>query len=396
MMICSCFRILVLLLILPYCCGAGPAYGADAAVGKKQELQRIKREMQDKKRRIKLANKRERSVLAGIEKTDREIQAGGAELAEQQRRLRDAESSLRDIEKSSGEINADLTGLRRTYSIRIRALYKMRHKSYAAVVLGSESFTGALKGVKYLGMIAEQDRRIMLHYGEALERLSVRQKELAAKKEEVLKRSKLVEAKKTALETQRQKKAGILSRVREEKDLYEQTLNELQESSISLWAMIRKAEQEKKAAKPARNKVRRSTDSAVASGTNRFPWPVQGQVLTRFGMQRHPQFGTTVFRRGIEIEAREGNAVRAMDAGQVAYSDWYKGYGKLVILEHPNGLYSLYGHLSRLDVNNGDRVEKEQVVGLAGETGSMKGPRLYFEIRHNGEAVDPLAWLAKR
>ncbi len=69
-------------------------------------------------------------------------------------------------------------------------------------------------------------------------------------------------------------------------------------------------------------------------------------MLTRFGMQRHPQFGTMVYRRGIEIEAREGETVRAVQDGQVAYADWYKGYGKLMILDHGGGFYTLYGNLS--------------------------------------------------
>jgi murein hydrolase activator len=120
---------------------------------------------------------------------------------------------------------------------------------------------------------------------------------------------------------------------------------------------------------------------------------LEGPVITRFGMQRHPQFGITVFRRGIEIEAREGEAVRAVSDGQVAYADWYKGYGKLMIIEHSNGLYTLYGNLSRLDLNKGDHVIQGQVIGLAGDTGSLKGSKLYFEIRQNGEAQDPLAWL---
>jgi septal ring factor EnvC (AmiA/AmiB activator) len=119
-------------------------------------------------------------------------------------------------------------------------------------------------------------------------------------------------------------------------------------------------------------------------------------VLTRFGMQRHPQFKTMVFRRGIEIAVREGEPVRAVSDGQVAYADWYKGYGKLVIIEHGPGFYSLYGNLSRLDLNKGDPVSRGQVLGLAGETGSLKGAKLYFEIRRNGEAQDPLVWLAKR
>ena len=80
----------------------------------------------------------------------------------------------------------------------------------------------------------------------------------------------------------------------------------------------------------------------------------------------------------------------------MVYADWYRGYGRLIIIDHGAGLYTLYGHLSRLDVNGGAQVAKEQVIGLAGDTGSLRGTKLYFEIRRNGEAEDPLSWLAKR
>ena len=113
-------------------------------------------------------------------------------------------------------------------------------------------------------------------------------------------------------------------------------------------------------------------------------------------MQRHPQFGTMVYRRGIEIQAHEGEPVHAVRDGQVAYADWYKGYGKLMILDHGNGFYTLYGNLSRLDLNRGAQAVGGQVIGLAGDTGSLKGSKLYFEIRRNGEAQDPLLWLAKK
>jgi septal ring factor EnvC (AmiA/AmiB activator) len=192
----------------------------------------------------------------------------------------------------------------------------------------------------------------------------------------------------------RRNKSEILSSVKQEKNVYEATLKDLEESSTNLWAMIKLAEREKKAAK----KIPPPAREAFSAGSerNRFPWPVRGQLLTRFGVQRHPQFGTVVYRRGIDIAARIGDEVRVVHDGQVVYADWYKGYGRLVIVDHGEGLYSLYGHLSQLDVGGGDRVSRGQVVGLAGDTGSLKGSKLYFEVRRNGEAEDPLLWLAKR
>jgi len=229
----------------------------------------------------------------------------------------------------------------------------------------------------------------------ALMKLAARQAVIAEKKNDLLARRRVVETKKAELEARRRKKAVLLAGVRQEKGLYEQSLRELEESSAGLWAMIRKNEQEKRAAKATAPVSRYERKTEDRDGP-RFPWPLEGQVLTRFGIQRHPQFGTVVYRRGIEIQAREGDSVRAVRDGQVVFADWYKGYGKLMILDHGSGFYTLYGNLSRLDLIKGERAAGGQVIGLAGDTGSLKGSKLYFEIRRNGEAQDPLRWLAKR
>ncbi|HXY54524.1 MAG TPA: peptidoglycan DD-metalloendopeptidase family protein [Nitrospirota bacterium] len=384
--------VLVLLLLLV---GLGTsAYGADDTAGKKQELQRIKREMRDKRQKLKRADRKERSILSDLEKLDRGIQADSAELAEHQKRLREAETSLRDIERANAGISNELGDLKKIYASRVRALYKMSRSGYAATVLASDGLGEAVKRVKYLGLIAERDRTVISEYGNALNKLAVQQAEITQKKDDILSRKQVVETKKAELEARRRQKAEILGSVRGEKGLYEQTLRELEESSVNLWAMIKKAEREQRTAKAAPS-PRRPTGTGIPD-KNRLPWPLDGPVITRFGMQPHPQYGITVFRRGIEIEAHEGEAVRAVSDGQVAYADWYKGYGKLVIIEHGNGFYTLYGNLSRLDLKKGDHVIRGQLVGLAGDTGSLKGSKLYFEIRQNGEAQDPLAWLAKR
>jgi septal ring factor EnvC (AmiA/AmiB activator) len=388
--------ILVFVLALVAAPGPGvrPAPAEDAA-GKKKELQRIKREMLEKKKKIRRADKKERSILTDLDRTDRGIQAGKAELAEQLKRLREAEAELQDVEKNNAEIGRSFAVLKRAYAERLRALYKMSRSGSAAVVLASDGPDDAFRRIKYLDVIAGRDRAIMQEYGSALNALAVRQAEVSGKKEAILERKRTVEVKKAELESRKRTKASLLASVREEKGLYEQTLHELEESSASLWAMIKKAERERKSAHAVRPSQPRAARAAGAD-KSRLPWPAEGQVLTRFGVQRHPQFGTTVFRRGIEIAVREGEPVRAVADGQVAYADWYKGYGKLVIIEHGPGSYTLYGNLSRLDLGKGDQVARGQVIGLAGETGSLKGSKLYFEIRQNGEAQDPLAWLAKR
>ncbi len=368
---------------------------AEDSEEKKQELQRIKQEMQEKKLTLKRADRRERSILSELEKMDREIQAGSAELADQQRKLREAEAAIAEIELSNTTASQELARLKQFYGARLRALYKMsRTGGYALAVLSSDNFTTAYRRTRYLGIIAERDQRMMREYGVTLERLASRERETRERTSDILARRTAVESKRASLEVRRRKKSEILSSVKQEKNVYEATLKDLEESSTNLWAMIKLAEREKKTAKKPAQPAREA--SSAGSDRNRFPWPVHGQVLTRFGVQRHPQFGTVVYRRGIDIAARVGDEVRVVHDGQVVYADWYKGYGRLVIVDHGEGLYSLYGHLSQLEVGGGDRVTRGQVVGLAGDTGSLKGSKLYFEIRRNGEAEDPLLWLAKR
>jgi len=369
-----------------FVCGA-----EEPAESTKQEPQRIRRQIEEKTRELKRARGKERSVLAELEKLERSMQQGAEELADNRARLREAEDALREMETSTIVMGRELDGLERSYSRRIRALYKMGRSSYAVAILTSDSFYTALKRLKYLGIIAERYRAVISQYALALEQLSAVQAETAGRKEEITRRKLAVEAQKAELLARRREKSGILKSVRSEKGVYEQTLRELEESSASLWAMINKEEKEDRTAR------KRPKDREVmTAGTVRFPWPVAGQVLTRFGMQRHPQFKTMIFRRGIEIGAREGDTVRAINDGQVAFADWYKGYGKLLIVEHAEGLYSLYGNLEQIALAKGDRVSKGQAVGLVGETGSLRGPKLYFEIRYKGEAQDPLAWLTKQ
>ena len=359
-----------------------------------QELQRIQQELKAKKQDIRRAGKKERSILTELDSIDRAIQAGSTELILQRKTLEEAEAALREIEQGNAGLAEELKRLKERYRERVRALFKMeRTGGFALAVLAADDFSIALKRTRYLGIIAERDGRLIREYANALDRLAARQTEILQRAQEIQTQRKGVEAKRVSLEVRRRTKGELLASVQQEKGASAAALRELEESSAKLWDMVRKSEAE--APKSAAVSMPRSAATS-STDPDRLPWPLVGQILTRFGAQRHPELGTTVFRRGIEIEARQGADVKSVDAGRVAFADWYKGYGKLVILEHSTGLYTLYGHLSQLSVKQNDTVTRGQVIGLAGDTGSLKGSKLYFEIRRNGEAEDPLTWLARR
>jgi septal ring factor EnvC (AmiA/AmiB activator) len=101
------------------------------------------------------------------------------------------------------------------------------------------------------------------------------------------------------------------------------------------------------------------------------------------------------FQSGIDIQAEKGAPVHAVCSGQVIYSSWFKGYGNMIIIDHGDHYYTLYAHLEELFKTNGDIVQAGEVIATVGDSGSMSGPGLHFEVRHHGKPVDPEKWLKK-
>jgi septal ring factor EnvC (AmiA/AmiB activator) len=179
--------------------------------------------------------------------------------------------------------------------------------------------------------------------------------------------------------------------VRNEKTYHEKTIAELDASSFQLKGLIEKLEE-------ARQKMKEPAPSfgKFIQARGKLDWPNDGSVVSLFGLQKHPKFNTDIFKKGIEIETSRGEDVKAIYDGSVIFSDWFKGYGMMIILDHGDNYYSVYAHLEKLLVSVGERAGKNHTIGSVGETGLSEGKRLYFEIRHQGEPMDPLSWLQKR
>ena len=121
---------------------------------------------------------------------------------------------------------------------------------------------------------------------------------------------------------------------------------------------------------------------------------MRGALLGRYGRVLAPDARTATFRKGVAWEAPVGTPVYAVAAGRVRYAGRFRGYGNVVILDHGSDHFTVSAHLDRIDVALGDPVAAGAAIGAVGETGSLEGPQLYFEIRRGGEALDPADWLA--
>jgi len=123
-------------------------------------------------------------------------------------------------------------------------------------------------------------------------------------------------------------------------------------------------------------------------------WPISGGRITReFGRYTHPETKAVMINKGIDISASQGTEVCSIGAGEVVYADWFVGYGKLIMIDHGSGLYSLYAYLNKISVKQGEAIATGSAIGTVGSTGSIETPTLHFEIRVNGQPQDPLDWV---
>ncbi len=158
--------------------------------------------------------------------------------------------------------------------------------------------------------------------------------------------------------------------------------NELQKAVKELNSLIAKLQSELK-----------EQEYSFKFSSERLPWPVDGKLIRGFGEQPTEKYKVSVLNNGIDIAVPEGTEVCAVESGVVAFAQWYTGAGKLVIIDHKNGFFSLYSHNSSILVTKGDSVEKSQKIALSGKSGSAEIPFLHFEIRRRGKPVDPLLYL---
>ena len=172
----------------------------------------------------------------------------------------------------------------------------------------------------------------------------------------------------------------LLSSVNAEQNRMSRVIAELEQSEKELAGMV--------------TDMQSTVGSSVfRARKGQLPYPTKGMVEVGFGKVVNPRFNTVTVQKGIDIRAAEGTKVVAVGSGSVVFSGWLKGYGNLVIVDHGGNFHSLYAHLANAQVEVGNQVEEGESIGQVGDTGSLKGSFLYFEIRKGGQAVDPLPWL---
>lgn len=401
-------RLLVLAAVLALsAAAAGPARGQDPEAEletQRSRLEQLQEEIKRKRAEAARLGRQESSVVNELRQVEREREVTQNLITTLEDQI--AQSSLRigDVTRDLARAQDELAIKRQVLARRLRSIYKLGKFGWFEILLRSDSFADILGRYKYLRLVGEQDRRLV----ERIANLEARIRQSRASLEAA--RQSLDEAREARLEQARtltaseRDRAQMLRQVKTRRSEQLAAASQLEEETRKIQSVIatlerRRAEREELARREAEAAGREAPAPRTSTLTGDFgvlDWPVQGEIIERFGRSRHPVYNTEVVNNGIDIKAPPGAAVRAVESGEVVYADWNGGYGQMVILDHDGGDYSLYAHLNRIDVAIGQRVAKGSTIGTVGETGSLVGPKLHFEIRKEGKAVDPIGWLRAR
>lgn len=354
---------------------------------RRAELDRLKKALEENRARLADLEKKEAEQTRrqeGLERDRQLTQQYLQQLETQNQSLRQVqeEHQLRLIER---EVSLTETGDR--LKDRLVQYYKLRHVKGGELLLSATSFNQVFARSQFLRRMITRDRVDLLALAQERAQIAHDAVGLEERRAEIESLHAEKRKEEERLSAQGASLLKELAGTRKSRTTEEKRLAELEASEKSIRALLTQLEKARqRGAGP---------DFGGDFGAHRgqLRWPVEGRVVAEFGFEVHPKYGTKVPQNGIVIAAPDGTDITATADGVVEFVDWYDGYGRTVILNHGSGYYSLYAHASAVLVRRGDRVDAGTVIAKVGDTDSIRGSCLHFELRHREEALNPRQWL---
>ena len=331
---------------------------------KQSQLSKIKESKNDFLKQIKAMDSKMNSVQNQISKYNVSIQNKNQNILQIKNKLRIATVRLKKQKKL-------LYG-------RMEVMYEVGNESILDVLFTSKNFFDFLSRTQIMSDIVEYDNDLLQKYHKAQNYIAQKKREEEEEKRNLEKLKGLQVKVMDTLNSDMQKKHTLVAALEKEQSTYEAEIDSELATSNQLASEIARLQQ----------------NSNVIYSSGGFVWPGVNHLITSpFGYRVHPIFGVTKMHTGVDVGVPYGSSVRATKSGKVVMAGWYGGYGNAVIIDHGDGISSLYGHNSRLAVSVGEMVSAGQVISYVGATGYATGPHLHFEIRKNGSPVNPLDYV---
>ncbi len=352
-------------------------------------MNRLNTQIRDIKARIAAESRKESSILSELVRLDLNRRLILKEIATQNLQMNRTTDELGVLKTETAKQRLELEENQEAVEKTIVTLYKFGRPDFLEFILQAEDLETILRESKNLGRLAEYQNDAISGYLRTLGLLRENEIRLESKQRELAALLEATTLKREELEAETRKNLDLVDRIRRNKSAFERTVSELVESSDQLQGMLKRV---------INNEwILPGPFVPLNERKGQLSWPIEGRVITWFGFQRHPRFNTIIMNNGIEIVPRKDiTLIQSIHPGKVAYADYQGGYGNVIILDHGMGYYSLYGHCAEFLVGTGEMIKDGQPIALVGDTGSLNGECLYFEVRHRSEALNPLQWLKRK
>lgn len=349
----------------------------------------IKEKLRKAEAQLATISLKEKEVLEAFNAADEALNGARRHVRAAKAELADVQEKIKAVQERSSELEKEILIEEQYVAKRLTALYKLNWGGKIQLLATADSFFDFVRRKGALEKILAQDEAL-------LEALNRKQSEL----DTLLTRLNTRQAEKRALELTLKKRVAKLSEQQSRRKSVLQTIRSKKSLELAALKALKKSARELDAAIEGIEPVKPGVIASNAfkpfkAHKGLLSWPVKGKIISFFGPYRDRKFAITSFHSGINIRAERGEPIRSVSDGHVIFSNWFKGFGNMMIIDHGDHYYTVYAHLEEVFKVKGDRVDKGEVIATVGDSGSMKGPALHFEVRHHGKPIDPLKWIQK-
>ena len=359
----------------------------------------LKTEINQLRLKIKTAESRERSASTRISSLDEEISLTAKlirSLKSEEEKTRSRILQLKsDILKNENELES----LRARYKKRVVNSYRKGRLTDLEKVFSSTTWRQAIYRTQYLKIISDIEKKLT----NKIERLLIQISQQKLELEAVLRNNlKLVRDKQQQISSYRNMRIDRekeLNRIRNDKKALSNYIEEKEAGVIQLESIIKKV-LEDKARFERELRIRKQQEALKTKSfkalKGQLPWPAEGRIIAKFGRQWNSKLKTTTENPGIDIKGQPGSPIRTVLGGVVTTITYIRGYGTTIIVDHGGGFYTVYSHVTNIQTVVDGQVRNGDIIAYMGDSGSINGSKLHFEIWGKGQKLDPEKWLIKK
>ena len=363
--------------------GTRPEPGSDSKIKQQQALAT---QIAQEEKKVGIFSKKEMEVVEGLNEIDYALNQARIKSQALAQETKELTGKIKKIQESRDILASQIDENQIYAGQRFNSLYRMRMIGRLDVAGAPTSMFDFFLTQNAMKQLIQSDLQLLEKQTQDLEKLSLLEEKLGRQAEAKTALETELDLQIQARERETQKKEALLTGIQQQKNLSLAALESLKASARDLDQKLNLLGKEPRIL---------GEDASFSLQKGQLRFPVQGNIVSTFGPSQTGDYKSFTFQSGIDIQVERGEPVRAVFKGEVMYAQWLKGYGNLMIIDHGENYYTLYAHVQEVFKKKGERVGTGEVIATTGDSGSIKGLCLHFEVRHHGKPVNPMQWLKK-